>query len=125
MLGYMVEEQATHSTAEILAQSMCQASASSTGQTGRVYAVGRRCVIGGHTCNQICASTQLRMQDVQTRHSIWSCINAYHVYKFRPATNIYGSASTAILGLKSASTGCHVNYCGPNFCCCFAALPYI
>ena len=113
-----------HITEELLAQAMCQSAADQTGRWGRVYAVGRRCPspwpTAGDTCTSICGSVYLHVQDAQTAHGLWSCINAYHVYYSRPATNLNGEITTATLGLKSKQEGCDQRLCGPNYCCCYA-----
>ena len=109
-----------HFTEEIIAQAICQAYASERNLNGRVYAVGRRCHPDTHACNSICASPYLHVQDSQTVHYTWSCINAYHVYGNRLATS-YGRRNNAVLGLKSKGERCDIRPCGPNYCCCYAA----
>ena len=106
----------SYTTEEILAQALYQ---SSTASYGRVYAVGRHC---GYTdtCERICSSKFLHVQDSQTAHDTWSCIAAFHVYSGRPATLNNGNFNTARLGLKSKKESCTYAYCGPNFCCCIA-----
>ena len=113
-----------HFTQEILAQAMCQSYADQTGLRRRVYAVGRNCPIPwsatGDTCDSICESVYLHVQDPQTAHDTWSCIQGYHVYYHRPATTTDGQRNTARLGLKSKKEPCNNAGCGPNFCCCYA-----
>ena len=112
-----------HYTEEILAQAMCQAHANQRGHNGRVYAVGRYCPpwpSNGDTCAAICTSRSLRYQDFHTFADTWSCIGAYHVHYYRPATKWDGQPNTATLGLKSRREGCTYRKCGPNFCCCHA-----
>ena len=109
-----------HYEDELLAQAMCQFSASTEGD-GRVFAVGRACNSKSKTCDEICTDPNLRKQDSQTSGHNWSCVAAYHVYGKRPSTNLQGDVGTSKLGLKSAKTGCADSWgCGPNFCCCFA-----
>ena len=112
-------QQAAHSEEELLAQVMCQFSASTEG-IGRVYAVGRACNGRSKTCNEICKDSRLTTQDPQTKRDTWFCVGAYHVYRHRPTTNLNGDVGSAKLGLKSAKTICDTRHCGPNFCCCFA-----
>ena len=109
----------SYTTEEIVAQALCQ---SSTASSGRVYAVGRDCRWPTHTdtCERICSSKFLHVQDAQTAHDTWSCIAAFHVYPGRPATLSNGNFNTARLGLKSKKEPCTEPSCGPNFCCCIA-----
>ena len=115
--------QAEHSEEELLAQAMCQFSAS-TELKGRVYAVGRACNSVSKSCEEICQDPQLITQDSQTAtNTDWYCVGAYHVYKGRPKTNLNGDVGTAKLGLKSLKLRCDKTACGPNFCCCFGGIP--
>lgn len=121
---YLIQ-QARHSEEELLAQAMCQFSAS-TELKGRVYAVGRACSSSTNaaSCSDICQDTQLTTQDSQTATGYdWYCVGAYHVYKNRPSTNLNGDNGTSTLGLKSMKLRCDKTGCGPNFCCCFAGFP--
>jgi hypothetical protein len=110
---------------EILAQAMCQAHATQSYLYGRVYAVGRKCPNPWYTrndnCRSICESPYLRVQDSHTAHDTWSCIAAYHIFVYRPATTTTGQRNTAKLGLKSSKANCTYRHCGPNYCCCYAA----
>ena len=51
-------------------------------------------------CRSICESPYLHVQDSHTAHDNWSCIGAYHVFLYRPATTTNGQRNTARLGLK-------------------------
>ena len=107
-----------HTDEEILAESICQAQAIASNQIGIgwIYAVGRQCGTGD-TCDQICKSAQLHIQDTQTSDETWKCISAMHVYTGRPVTNPNGQRLTATLGLKVFlyRNSCSEATCGPNF----------
>ena len=87
---------------------------------GWVYAVRRDCV-STHSCDDICNSKYLHVQDPQTVSKSWRCVGALHVYDIRPAT---GNGKPPKLGLKTLYHGyenCkHSGSCGPNYCCCRA-----
>ena len=88
---------------------------------GYVYAVRRECTDEAPTCAEVCASTNLRVQDAQTaNYTTWTCIGSIHVYHTRPTT---GDGVTPKLGLKQFYYGYNVcgKGCGPNYCCC---VPY-
>ena len=85
---------------------------------GWVYAVRRECSGGAPTCDAVCTSASLRVQDTQTAgYTTWKCIGSIHVYPDRPTT---GDGVTPKLGLKQAYYGYNVcgGDCGPNYCCC-------
>ena len=116
-----------HFTEEILAQAICQSYANEKNLLGVVYAVGRRCPPwpnDGDSCKAICESVYLHVQDSATAHSTWSCVNAMHIYHYRPATTTNGQRNTGSLGLKSTYASCTYSKCGPNYCCCYATPPW-
>ena len=83
-----------------------------------MYAVRRDCTTSAPTCDQVCASKYLHVQDAQTaQKTTWRCVGGVHVYPGRPAT---GDGTTPKLGLKTYYFAYEVcsGGCGPNYCCC-------
>ena len=88
---------------------------------GWTYAIQRVCSSSTHTCEEICSSVFLHVQDQQTAHSTWSCLGALHVYKHRPSSSP-STLNQPSIGLKVYwdPTYCNNRDCGPNYCCCLA-----
>ena len=110
-----------HSTEEILAQSICAALANTKRLRGTVYAVGKPCTSSSNlSCQKICTSKSLRVQDIKTVHSRWGCFGAYHIFHDRPTTAFPINLNVGKLGLKTQQKSCTDHQCDPNYCCCVA-----
>ena len=131
-IHYFTQEQTTHiiekrsipvnhDEYETVAQSVCTSMAIGKRLRGWTYAVGRVCSSSTESCQEICSSKFLHVQDTQTAHSTWSCVGALHVYKSRPSSSP-GTKNSPSIGLKVYwSSSYHTGRnCGPNFCCCHA-----
>ena len=110
-----------HDEYETVAQSVCTSMAIDRRLNGWTYAVQRVCSSSTETCQEICSSKFLHVQDSQTVHSTWSCIGALHVYKNRPSSSP-GTKQAPSIGLKVFWWSNYHTHrsCGPNFCCCHA-----
>ena len=111
----------SHDEYETLAQSVCTNMAVSKGLNGWTYAVRRVCS-GSVTCDKMCASKFLHVQDRQTVNRSWKSLGALHVYKKQPSSNTNDNSHPKE-GLKVywSKTYQTRTRCGPNYCCCLAA----
>ena len=110
-----------HNEYEAVAQSVCTSMAIDRNLGGWTYAVQRVCSSNTESCQEICISKFLHVQDSQTVHRTWSCVGALHVYKNRPSSSP-STKNEPSIGLKVYwSSSYHMGRnCGPNYCCCHA-----
>ena len=109
-----------HDEYEAIAQSVCTSMAIDQKRGGWTFAVQRVCTYSNlETCQQLCSSKFLHVQDTQTAHRTWRCLGALHVYKGRPSSSA-GTINQPSMGFKVywSSTYHTWKYCGPNYCCC-------
>ena len=116
-----------HSEYETIAQSVCTSMAIKGGHQGWTYAVGRQCDSISITkpCDVFCgleALHNLESADPELSNKKWTCLGAVHVYESRPVSQPSTTKNPSIGFKVYWSESYHtVHYCGPNYCCCFAA----
>ena len=112
-----------HDEYETIAQSVCTSMAIKENRPGWTFAVKRQCDSSTEPCVEICSATALHELDAPTKSQQWSCLGAIHVYQSRPASGP-STFSKPSMGFKVYWSSIYHegrNFCGPNYCCCFAA----
>ena len=117
-----------HSEYETIAQSVCTSMVIKGGHQGWTFAVRRQCDSRSITkpCDVLCgleALHNLESADPELSNKKWTCLGAVRVYESRPVSQPSTTNNNPSIGFKvfwseSYHTG---DYCGPNYCCCFAA----